>query len=174
MCNILITNSFNISQIASTYYTSAAVHTTRPPRMAPLLEAPSAFCCPITLQPMEDPVVLRQTGQSYERRAIEQHLRRFSTCPCTLLRLDKDKTFVQNHQLRKAIQEFHETQLHTANIQSALRISLVALLQCSIRHREFGSFEEVKRGRAQSTPEFVLRLFLLLLTTERISGHRQV
>lgn len=45
---------------------------------------PSAFVCAITKEVMEDPVILVETGQTYERQAIEQWLswRRYvSDCP---------------------------------------------------------------------------------------------
>lgn len=109
-------------------------------------------------------VVLRQTGQSYERAALEKHLSRHSTCPSTGIILHRDKSFVSNHQLRKSIQEFQETQRRMTKIQPALKISLIALLHCSARycsqlysikrtifslntsnigrHRELGSWEE--------------------------------
>ena len=106
-----------------------------------MLEPPPSFLCPITLAVFADPVVLVATGQSFERGAIQKHLQHFNTCPATLLRL-QDKTFVANHQLRKAIQEFQETQQRMVRIQSALRTSLVALLHCSRCHREMGLWEE--------------------------------
>ena len=43
---------------------------------------PDAFLCPLTLEPMQDPVVTCD-GQTYERSAIEQWLRQSSTSPLT-------------------------------------------------------------------------------------------
>ena len=43
---------------------------------------PDAFLCPLTLEPMQDPVVTCD-GQTYERGAIEQWLRQSSTSPLT-------------------------------------------------------------------------------------------
>ena len=45
-------------------------------------ELPDAFLCPLTLEPMQNPVVTCD-GQTYERGAIEQWLRRSSTSPLT-------------------------------------------------------------------------------------------
>ena len=106
-----------------------------------MLEPPPSLLCPVTLAVFADPVVLVETGHSFERAAIERHLSRFNTCPATLLTLE-DKTLVVNHQLRKACQEFQETQKHLVRIQSALRTALVALLHCSLRHREMGLWDE--------------------------------
>ena len=43
---------------------------------------PDAFLCPLTLEPMQDPVVTCD-GQTYERGAIEQWLAQSSTSPLT-------------------------------------------------------------------------------------------
>ncbi len=45
------------------------------------LEVPSYFCCPITRQIMRDPVTLE--AHTFERAAIQQHLRRHNTNPMT-------------------------------------------------------------------------------------------
>ena len=54
----------------------------QPPRPAARMELPDAFLCPLTLEPMQHPVVTCD-GQTYERDAIEQWLRRSSTSPLT-------------------------------------------------------------------------------------------
>ena len=54
-------------------------------RRPQLAEGPAlldAFLCPLTLEPMQDPVVTCD-GQTYERGAIEQWLRQSSTSPLT-------------------------------------------------------------------------------------------
>ncbi|GJN38209.1 hypothetical protein PR202_gb27231 [Eleusine coracana subsp. coracana] len=52
-----------------------------------LVSTPKDFVCPITSQVFEDPVTL-ETGQTYERRAIQEWLHRGNaTCPITRQRL---------------------------------------------------------------------------------------
>ena len=52
------------------------------PQLVERPELPDAFLCPLTLEPMQDPVVTCD-GQTYERSAIEQWLRQSSTSPLT-------------------------------------------------------------------------------------------
>jgi len=47
------------------------------------LELPNHFCCPITLELMDEPVIA-PSGYTYERRAIEEHLRKNASDPFTL------------------------------------------------------------------------------------------
>ncbi|GIL46840.1 hypothetical protein Vafri_3711 [Volvox africanus] len=47
------------------------------------LELPDDYRCPITLQVMSDPVKLVESGHSFERKAIEQHLAISCTNPLT-------------------------------------------------------------------------------------------
>ena len=54
----------------------------RRPQLAEGPALPDAFLCPLTLEPMQDPVVTCD-GQTYERSAIEQWLRQSSTSPLT-------------------------------------------------------------------------------------------
>ena len=62
----------------------SAADAARRPQLA-VAEGPAlldAFLCPLTLEPMQDPVVTCD-GQTYERGAIEQWLRQSSTSPLT-------------------------------------------------------------------------------------------
>ena len=43
-------------------------------------EPPDALCCPIGLTLMEDPVILVETGHTYERQNIEAYLKRCVLC----------------------------------------------------------------------------------------------
>ena len=70
-------------------------------------EIPGAYVCPISLEPMEDPV-LAADGHSYERREIVRHFdlgRR--TSPMTGAPLPHTQ-LMPNHALKKAIQAFLE------------------------------------------------------------------
>jgi hypothetical protein len=68
---------------------------------------PVSFLCPITQAVMVDPVMLVETGMTYERGSIQQWLARRRTDPSTNVRLT-DTTLQANHGLRMTIQEFTE------------------------------------------------------------------
>ena len=57
------------------------------------------FVCPITQDVMEDPVVVAQTGNTYERRAIEEWFATSNTDPLTNEELE-DATLIPNNVLR--------------------------------------------------------------------------
>ena len=59
------------------------------------------FVCPITQDVMEDPVVVAQTGNTYERRAIEEWFATSNTDPLTNEELE-DATLIPNNVLRCA------------------------------------------------------------------------
>lgn len=69
-------------------------------------EPPYDFVCPITQEPMVDPVVIAD-GHTYERGAIEEWMRRNATSPKTGQRLDYNVIF-PNHNLRLQIIEWRE------------------------------------------------------------------
>ena len=67
---------------------------------------PPAFCCPITQEPMHDPVVAMD-GHSYEANVISEWLRTHHTSPVNGNRL-ASKVLVRNVALRKAMWEWNE------------------------------------------------------------------
>ena len=68
-------------------------------------EIPDAYLCPITMDPMEDPVMAAD-GHSYERREIEAWLDRGKRMsPMTGAPLPHTH-LMPNHALRNAIQDF--------------------------------------------------------------------
>ena len=70
-------------------------------------EIPDAYLCPITMDPMEDPVMAAD-GHSYERREIEAWLDRGKRMsPMTGAPLPHTH-LMPNHALKKAIQDFLE------------------------------------------------------------------
>ncbi|KAG2484151.1 hypothetical protein HYH03_017032 [Edaphochlamys debaryana] len=71
-----------------------------PPRCVPL-----SFACPITRCVMRDPVVLVETGCSFERGAIECHLYARNTDPLTNSQL-RTRALAPNRGLRDAIEEW--------------------------------------------------------------------
>lgn len=77
-----------------------------PPRAAAAESAgPDQFLCPITFEPMVDPVVA-QDGQTYERAAIEEWLTTHDTSPLSGAVLEH-RELTPNVALRQLIEEFH-------------------------------------------------------------------
>ena len=68
-------------------------------------EVPDAFCCPIGLDIMSDPVFLIETGHTFERHLIEAHLQRSDLGPLCGVQL-KSKTLKPNYALRQAIEAY--------------------------------------------------------------------
>ncbi len=66
---------------------------------------PDSFRCPITQDVMVHPVIVTETGHSYERFAIEQWLRTHNRDPKTNVQL-RSKNLIPNHSLRASTQEF--------------------------------------------------------------------
>ena len=97
---------------ARTLETSLTAHQAEVQRLKKILkqqqrEIPDAYVCPISLEPMEDPV-LAADGHSYERREIVRHFdlgRR--TSPMTGAQLPHTH-LMPNHALKSAIQDFLE------------------------------------------------------------------
>ncbi|KAL9657192.1 hypothetical protein ABK040_011414 [Willaertia magna] len=61
------------------------------------------FICPISQQLMIDPVMI-ETGQTYDRKEIEEWLQKQNTCPTTGIKL-KSKTLTPNYIAKSAINE---------------------------------------------------------------------
>ncbi|CAO2199698.1 unnamed protein product [Urochloa humidicola] len=73
---------------------------------------PKDFVCPITSQLFEDPVTL-ETGQTYERRAIQEWLDRGNaTCPITRQRLHGAHLPSTNYVLKRLIAAWRDTHDH--------------------------------------------------------------
>jgi Mg-chelatase subunit ChlD len=78
---------------------------------------PESFLCPLTQQPMQDPV-MDPEGTTYERAAIEDWLGRNPTSPITRTAMTK-KDLIPNRSLREAIEEHcktHNIKLATVNL----------------------------------------------------------
>ncbi|CAD6233612.1 unnamed protein product [Miscanthus lutarioriparius] len=83
---------------------AAAVDTPGP------LPTPKDFMCPITSQVFDDPVTL-ETGQTYERRAIQEWLDRGNTtCPITRQRLHGAQLPKTNYVLKRLIGAWRDQQ----------------------------------------------------------------
>ena len=67
---------------------------------------PDAFCCPILLDVMSDPVFLIETGHTFERSAIEDHLKRCNRGPLCGVQL-KSKTLCQTSPCDKQLKPIY-------------------------------------------------------------------
>ena len=74
---------------------------------AALADALPSFTCPLTLDVMNDPVMLN-TGQTYERAAIEGWLSNHDTCPSSGVVLAGDHALVPNFALKNSIEEWKD------------------------------------------------------------------
>lgn len=63
------------------------------------------FCCPINYDLMEDPVIVRQSGCTYERSAIVEWIKENGTCPNTRAVITVND-LIPNRTLRKAIENW--------------------------------------------------------------------
>lgn len=131
-------------------------------------EPPQHYCCPITQELMETPVVC-QDGFTYEQRAIEVWMTSHrNSSPMTNLPMDNIMT--PNHALRTAIAEFRENssapsgdepkywrKTHTAQItdnislQSAEGTKICALFRKTLGRHSGGDIEVVRIERNQNT-----------------------
>ncbi|KAK9102738.1 hypothetical protein Sjap_019992 [Stephania japonica] len=81
---------------------------------------PKDFVCPITSHIFVDPVTL-ETGQTYERRAIQEWLDRgSSTCPITRQELQSTQLPKTNYVLKRLIASWQEKNPGSTQIQSDL------------------------------------------------------
>lgn len=75
---------------------------------------PSAFFCPVTKLPMDDPVIIMASAQTISRAAAVSWSKSGSMrCPVTGSRL-KNRTYMDNLSLRSAYEEWLENKLETA------------------------------------------------------------
>jgi hypothetical protein len=79
----------------------------------------NAFCCPITKQKLEEPVVAAD-GHSYSSWAIKEWLRRRGTSPLTRERLQAT-ALLPNHALKKAMVEVEELQGKIAALEDEVQ-----------------------------------------------------
>ncbi|GAQ87719.1 U box domain containing protein [Klebsormidium nitens] len=70
------------------------------------LSHPDAFVCPITKALMSDPVMLVETGKTFERAAIEEWLATHDTCPIERSKKLQKKDVLPVESLSRAIKEW--------------------------------------------------------------------
>lgn len=109
---------------------------------------PEAFYCPITFDLMKDPVLLGNTGHSFERAAIEHWLLNSHSNPLTNQPLE-NTALVANFALRDAINAF------------VMRVSGIIIPPTDLLLGDriaAGADKEVYRGLLQGKPVAVLKL----------------
>ncbi|XP_076927263.1 E3 ubiquitin-protein ligase PUB24-like isoform X2 [Bidens hawaiensis] len=86
-------------------------------------EIPHHFICPISLQIMKDPVTVA-TGITYDRDSIQRWQSHFQnkTCPVTNQLLPIDSGFTPNHNLRRLIQSWNESDQVPSSKESSFEI----------------------------------------------------
>lgn len=70
-------------------------------------DVPDGFLCPITLSLMENPVILVDSGQTYEKESITQWLQSNKVDPITKIPIS-NMQLVPNYSLKRAITEWKE------------------------------------------------------------------
>jgi hypothetical protein len=71
---------------------------------------PDEFCCPISHELMRDPVIVCETGMSYDRETISTWLTSHDIDPSTGIDLGTKKALAPNVALRNAIQQWSDRQ----------------------------------------------------------------
>jgi hypothetical protein len=92
--------SATVSQVCAALAASVAATSPQPLQVGP--QPPKEYLCPISQQIMINPVVLIETGHSYEAANITRWLDTHSTCPMTGLQLHS-KQLSSNRALRQLI-----------------------------------------------------------------------
>jgi len=87
---------------------------------------PASFFCPISHELMKDPVIVVETGQTYERNQIEQWLQEHSVDPVTNEKLPK-QMLTPNIALRNTIEDFRKTHKVAKSLIGSIDLSNVVL-----------------------------------------------
>ncbi|OMO97147.1 hypothetical protein COLO4_14846 [Corchorus olitorius] len=123
-------------------------------KLTPQSRPPKDFVCPITGQIFNDPVTL-ETGQTYERKAIEEWLNRGNTtCPITRQPLCSNSLPKTNYVLKRLItswkeqhpdlaQEFSYIETPKSSFSSPLGKEIVLVSPSSTRTSNFSSYKTV-------------------------------
>jgi len=109
--NIMLSDAFSLTWIlpapSSPDYPMADYENT-PPHGSGKQTPPKDFVCPITSNIFDDPVTL-ETGQTYERKAIEEWFNRENiTCPITRQKLQNTKLPKTNYVLKRLVASWKE------------------------------------------------------------------
>lgn len=115
---------------------------------APRRGPPDEYHDPMSLELMEDPVMLVESGQTYERKVIEEHLRRRKSDPLSNDDLKSEPILVPNIALRKLIQDWkiHEQEAKEAERKAAEEVEKRILAERrAVEEALRKEFEEIQR-----------------------------
>eukprot|EP01084_Bolivina_argentea_P266077 451198_1 len=73
-------------------------------------DEPEEFCCPIIFEIMKDPVIVSVSGQTYERKAIENYIKKEHQDPITLQKAEL-KHIIPNRILKIIIQKWRKNNM---------------------------------------------------------------
>lgn len=124
-------------------------------------EFPESFLCPLTQQPMQDPV-MDSEGTTYERAAIEDWLARSATSPITRTPMTK-KDLIPNRSLREAIEEHCKTNnvklpaVNLSNLSNVVTGLPSGVVQTESKHAPTVAAAIDSKENAQSEVSLVLR-----------------
>ncbi|EIE23667.1 U-box-domain-containing protein [Coccomyxa subellipsoidea C-169] len=116
---------------------------------------PAEFICPISLDMMTEPVILAETGMTYERAAIRKwFFMGGDTCPLTGVRLSTTKVMAHKH-LQRRIEKWVRTRGMPHDDEESMADSLKAAMQSSFDEpdlcaRSLGGLED--HGAAPGSP----------------------
>ncbi|XP_009606221.1 putative E3 ubiquitin-protein ligase LIN-1 isoform X1 [Nicotiana tabacum] len=114
---------------------------------------PKDFVCPITTHVIEDPVTL-ETGQTYERKAIQEWLERGnSTCPITRHKLHSTQLPKTNYVLKRLIASWQEKDQNSALVQT----KLIAPTEYEPVKNKPGTISELRRAITSLCTSEILR-----------------
>mmetsp|Transcript_28552 Transcript_28552/g.73573 ORF Transcript_28552/g.73573 Transcript_28552/m.73573 type:complete len:607 (+) Transcript_28552:70-1890(+) len=101
-------------------------------------DVPLAYICPISHQVMQDPVVLQETGHSYERKAIENWFNKgHHYCPRTGKALSRKLCLIDNPNLQDAIGLWAR--------DNALNTAFRPVVESLVKHKQYeAELEQVK------------------------------
>ena len=97
------------------------------------MEIPQALICSITMELMEDPVLLSGDGHTYERKAIAEWLSRKNTSPMTNELLESNK-LVPNRAIKTQVSDWKEKQAALQEAKQLQRPPPIAALAPAPKH----------------------------------------
>ncbi|KAG6550963.1 hypothetical protein Mapa_007578 [Marchantia paleacea] len=124
-------------------------------RATPLTRPPKDFVCPITNQLFNDPVTL-ETGQTYERKAIQEWLDRGNTtCPITRQTLVISALPKTNYVLKRVVDSWKEQHPElAAEFGSSAESPLMMMMSSGHQQGSTGGLSPIKMRPSRSLTDF--------------------
>ncbi|KAF9621716.1 hypothetical protein IFM89_027414 [Coptis chinensis] len=122
-------------------------------KLTPLNRSPKDYICPITSQLLSDPVTL-ETGQTYERKAIQEWLQRGNTtCPITRQPLSANALPKTNYVLKRLITSWRDQYPDIAQEFSYSETPRASISSTSSREPQLESY--ISSAYSRPTPPLV-------------------